>query len=50
MCRHVFREVNQVADRVAKLGFSLAVGDWRLDPQLLKLIRLDAIGRPSFRL
>ena len=46
---HVFRELNQVADRIAALGFPSVDVAWASDPQLLELIRLDAIGRTVSR-
>ena len=49
-CNHVFRKVNQVADRVAKLAFRMDVADWKNDEELRALIRADALGRPISRL
>lgn len=42
--KHVFREINQVADRLAKLGFRSGLVDWSNDLELAALIRKDAIG------
>jgi len=41
---HVFREINQVADCIAKLGFLQDRSDWRDDLELSALIRNDALG------
>ena len=46
---HVFREVNQVADRIAKLGFSGPQRCWKNDLELEALIRKDALGWPYSR-
>ena len=45
-CSHVFREINHVADRVAKLGFRHFVDcAWKNDSELMALVRKDAIGQ-----
>lgn len=46
---HIFREVNQVADRIAKLGFLKNVPNWRDDLELHALIRKDALGQTISR-
>ena len=41
---HIFREINQVADRIAKLGIAAHGSEWKNDLELAALIRKDALG------
>ena len=41
---HVFREVNQVADCINKIGFRDRELGWKDNSELLALIRKDALG------
>ena len=48
--RHVFRETNRVADRLAFLGHSQTMGCSSADLKLRVLIRKDALGWTTDRL
>ena len=43
-CAHVFRELNQVADRLAKIGLGSQLSAWNEDKELHVLVRKDALG------